>query len=141
MKTSLRRKLAQGKRRIRYRLRDREWDNQPHPMFSARNIWYDLADKTRGLSCGGIGAMHLLARRCGLIDAIDRRLHLLKIHKPYHESDHVLNIAYNILCGGTRLEHIELRRKHVSAVAGDRYSQQRTEPLTSWPAWYGPGIA
>ena len=130
MKTSLRRKLAQGKRRIRYRLRDREWDNQPHPMFSARNIWYDLADKTRGLSCGGIGAMHLLARRCGLIDAIDRRLHLLKIHKPYHESDHVLNIAYNILCGGTRLEHIELRRN--DEVFTDALGAQRIpDPTTA----------
>jgi hypothetical protein len=35
---------------------------------------------------------------------------LLKLHKPYHESDHVLNIAYNALCGGQRLEDIEARR-------------------------------
>ena len=28
-------------------------------------------------------------RKTGLIDEIDRRLHLLKIHKPYHESDHL----------------------------------------------------
>jgi hypothetical protein len=54
--------------------------------------------------------MHLLARRSGLIEALDRRLHLLKIHLPYHESDHVLNMAYNILSGGMRLEDIELWR-------------------------------
>ena len=29
---------------------------------------------------------------------------------PYSESDHVLNIAYNLLVGGTCLEHLELRR-------------------------------
>jgi hypothetical protein len=29
---------------------------------------------------------------------------------PYSESDHVLNIAYNLLAGGTCLEHLELRR-------------------------------
>jgi hypothetical protein len=29
---------------------------------------------------------------------------------PYWESDHVLNIAYNVLLGGMRLEDIELRR-------------------------------
>jgi hypothetical protein len=46
----------------------------------------------------------------GLIDAIDSRLELLHIHLPYHESDHVLNIAYNPLCDGTCLEDIELRR-------------------------------
>ena len=59
---------------------------------------------------GGIGAMHLLARRTGLIDAIDKALPLLKVHLPYHESDHVLNIAYNALSGGTSLEDLELRR-------------------------------
>ena len=37
-------------------------------------------------------------------------LHVLKRHLPYHESDHVLNIAFNILAGGKRIEHIELRR-------------------------------
>jgi hypothetical protein len=57
-----------------------------------------------------MGAIHLAARRSGLIEAIDGALHLLKIHHPYHESDHVLNIAYNVLCGGTCLEDLELRR-------------------------------
>jgi hypothetical protein len=79
-------------------------------MFAARNIQYEVADKTRGLSAGGLGAMHLLARRSGLIDAIDNRLFLLKEHRPYHESDHVLNIAYNLLAGGECLEDLELRR-------------------------------
>jgi hypothetical protein len=37
-------------------------------------------------------------------------LTLLKLHKPYYESDHVLNIAYNALCGGPRLQDIEARR-------------------------------
>src|SRR5260370_17193557 len=59
---------------------------------------------------GGIGAFHLLARRIGLVDAIDQRLHLLKFHLPYHESDHVLNLAYNALCDGTCLQDLELRR-------------------------------
>ena len=66
-------------------------------MFTARNIRYELADRVRGLGPGGIGAIHLLARKTGLVKAIDRRLHLLKLHLPYHESDHVLNIAYNIV--------------------------------------------
>lgn len=110
MKTSRAEILRNRKRRIEYRLRHRDWPNQDKPMFSARNIQYELADKTRGLGSGGIGLMHLLARRVGLIEAIDRRLHLLKVHKPYHESDHVLNIAYNGLCNGTCLEDIELRR-------------------------------
>ena len=43
--------------------------------------------------------------------AIDERLRLLKVHLPYHESDHVLNLAYNILCGGRTLEDLEQRRQ------------------------------
>jgi hypothetical protein len=78
--------------------------------MTARNIHYDIADRTRAIGCGGIGAMHLLARRVGLIDAIDRDLHLLKVHLPYHESDHVLNIAYNLLCGGDCLQDLETLR-------------------------------
>src|SRR5476649_1642893 len=47
----------------------------------------------------------------GLPQAIDQRLHLFKIHLPYHESDHVLNIAYNALCDGRCLQDLELRRQ------------------------------
>ena len=54
--------------------------------------------------------MHLLALRTGLVAAIDRAVHVLKRHLPYHESDHVLNIAYNLLAGGTCLEDIERLR-------------------------------
>src|SRR6476646_6751792 len=80
-------------------------------MFTAANIHYEIADRTRGLTHGGIGAFHLLAQRIGLIDALDQNLHLLKIHLPYHESDHVLNLAYNALCDGTCLQDLELRRQ------------------------------
>lgn len=96
MNKSTRKKLASCKRKIRHRLREMFWEDQPNPMFSASNIHYELADRTRGIDCGGIGAIHLLARQTGLIDAIDRKLHLLKIHKPYHESDHVLNVGLNV---------------------------------------------
>jgi len=69
-----------------------------------------MADRIRAIECGGIGAFHVLAINSGLVDAINERLNLLKRHLPYHESDHVLNIAYNTLSGGTCLEDIELRR-------------------------------
>jgi DDE family transposase len=79
-------------------------------MIAVGNIHYELAHRTHGLAAGGIGAMLLVAQRTGLIADIDQHLHLLKRHLPYHESDHVLNIALNILAGGTRIEHLELRR-------------------------------
>jgi len=102
--------MIKKRRRIAYRLRERDWEEQGKPMLGASNIDYEISDRTRGLCAGGIGAIHLMARKLGLINSIDDQLHLLKVHLPYHESDHVLNIAYNILCGGTCLEDIELRR-------------------------------
>ena len=80
------------------------------PQFSARNIHYEVSDKTGAISCGGIGVIHMLVKRLGLVEAIDQRLHLLKFHLPYQESDHVLNFAYNALCNGTCLQDMELRR-------------------------------
>ena len=110
MKTKIRQQLAQRKRQIERRLDKFNLQGFEQPMLTATNIHYEISDKAQGIAHGGIGAMHLLARRLGLIDAIDRRLVLLKIHLPYHESDHVLNLAYNALCEGTCLDDIELRR-------------------------------
>jgi hypothetical protein len=79
-------------------------------MFTASNIHYEMADRSRGLNCAGIGAVHQMARAVGLAEAVDHAVKLLKVHLPYHESDHVLNIAYNVLAGGTCLEDLELLR-------------------------------
>ena len=110
MSKSRRKKLANRKRRIQWRLRHRNWAPQDKPMLTASNIQYELSGRTRGLGAGGIGVMHRLARQTGLIPAIDENLQLLKVHLPYHESDHVMNVAYNALSGGTCLEDIEWRR-------------------------------
>jgi hypothetical protein len=93
-------KLRQRKRRMLKRIENRPGPERDRPMIAASNIQYELADRVQGLAWGGIGAMLLVARKTGLISDIDGRLHLLKRHLPYHESDHVLNIALNILAGG-----------------------------------------
>jgi hypothetical protein len=103
--------VARRKRRIERRLRPRTWAAQATPMYRASNIQYEHSERVRGLASGGIGAMHRLAQCTGLVDAIDRHVEVLKVHLPYHESDHVLGIAYNVLCGGTCLQDIELRRQ------------------------------
>jgi hypothetical protein len=103
--------LVNRKSRIERRLDKKRLGNTSRPAFTATNIHYEIADRTRGIAHGGIGAFHLLAQRIGLIDDIDQNLHLLLFHKPYHESDHVLNFAYNALCNGTCLQDLELRRQ------------------------------
>jgi hypothetical protein len=106
----IRRQLERRKRRIQYRLEKAKLKNLDKPVFTASNIRYEIGDRLRAIAHGGIGAIHLLVQRIGLVDAINEKLHLLKIHLPYHESDHVLNFAYNALCDGTCLQDLELRR-------------------------------
>jgi Transposase DDE domain group 1 len=98
------------KSRIERRLDKTHHTDSSRPVFSASNINYGVSHRSHAIAHGGIGAIHLLVQELGLAEAIDRHLHVLKIHLPYHESDHVLNIAYNALCNGTCLEDIELRR-------------------------------
>jgi hypothetical protein len=104
--------LRNFKRRIQKRLAGPILEPRLDPMFTARNVQYEIAQRTRGLSSGGIGVIHQIARTVGLIDALDRNVRLLKVHLPYHESDHILNIAYNVMTGGTCLEDLELRRNN-----------------------------
>jgi len=82
------------------------------------------------MSYGGIAAVHRLVSRLGLPEQIDAGLELLKVHLPYHESDHVLNLAYNVLCGGTRLEDIE-RLRHDTAYMNALGADLIPDPTTA----------
>ena len=84
--------------------------NLGRPLLGRASIAYELSARTKATAHGGIGMIAKLVRNVGLASEIDSSLELLKLHKPYHESDHVLNIAYNALCGGQRLQDIEARR-------------------------------
>lgn len=102
--------IRNRQQRIERRLVKKQWEEQSEPMMKGSNIHYEMSEKSQAISCGGIGVFHQMAKRTGLVQEINSGLKLLKAHIPYHESDHVLNIAYNILAGGIRLEDIELRR-------------------------------
>jgi len=112
------------------RLKARFGPEQPSPMFAGSNIHYEMSDKVRAVPCGGLGAIHLMARRIGLVDAINEKVTVLKRHLPYHESDHVLNLAYNILAGGVRLEDLELRRNDEAYLDG-LGAQRIPDPTTA----------
>ena len=103
-------KLAKRKKKISKKLKKRNWTEQLQPMFKASNIHYEFDGRHQGISHGGIGLIHLLAQKTGLLEEIDKHIELLKRHLPYHESDHIANMAYNILAGGTCLQDIDLQR-------------------------------
>jgi Transposase DDE domain group 1 len=76
-------------------------------MLTSGKITYEVGGNIDAMSFGGIAAVHRMVAKLGLPEQIDEGLRLLKAHLPCHESDHVLNLAYNVLCAGTRLEGIE----------------------------------
>jgi hypothetical protein len=122
--------LRNRKRRIERRLAPRSWEAQAEPMMRGSNIHYEVSDKISASAYGGVGAIHTMVQRLGLVKEIDEQLHLLKVHLPYHESDHVLNIAYNVLTGGQRLQDLELRRQDESFLDG-LGAQRIPDPTTA----------
>jgi hypothetical protein len=99
-------------------------------MMTTGRIGYEIGGNVDATSFGGIGAVHRLAVKLGLADQINDRLELLKVHLPYHESDHVLNLAYNVACGGTRLQDIE-RLRHDTAYMNALGADLIPDPTTA----------
>ena len=108
-KRRLQRRLEREQLAIERRVGAAVAPNLAGPLLGAP-IRYEWAERDRGVAHGGMGMIARLIEAVGLAGEIDTSVKLLKVHRPYHESDHVLNIAYNSLCGGQRLEDIEQRR-------------------------------
>jgi Transposase DDE domain group 1 len=114
VKQSIRRRLDREKRKIIARLAPLIGGTEPRedggPELRSSGIAYELAQRTRAIPCGGVGAIMRLVESVGLPAAINERARVLKMARPYRDSDHVLNIALNLLCGGEVLDDIEIRR-------------------------------
>jgi len=126
-----RRNAARRRRRVaaRHGLAGR-WSPRPVPMLGSGKVSYEIGGRIDATGFGGIAAVHRLVTRLGLVDQINAGLHLLKVHLPYHESDHVLNLAYNVVCGGTRLEDIE-RLRHDTAYMNALGADLIPDPTTA----------
>ena len=99
-------------------------------MLTSGKVGYEVGGNVDATCFGGVAAVHRLVTRLGLAECINERLQLLKVHLPYHESDHVLNMAYNVLCGGTRLEDIE-RLRHDTAYMNSVGADLIPDPTTA----------
>jgi hypothetical protein len=106
------------------------WAAQPRPMFGSGQIHFEVGSNIEAMNYGGIAPVHRLVTKLGLCDQIDDNLNLLRRYLPYHESDHVLNLAYNVLCGGTRLEDIE-RLRHDTAYMNALGADLIPDPTTA----------
>lgn len=103
-------RLAREQRLVERRLAAAVAGNDSGPVLGRANVVYEMSERSRGIAHGGMGLVAELVASVGLAGEIDSSLQLLQVHRPYFESDHVLNVAYNIVCGGKSLEDIELRR-------------------------------
>lgn len=111
MNRTIRRRLERDQRRIDRRHEDAKGGMKPKegPEFSRRRSRYDVADRIQATSYGGLSVIHEMVGRLRLAERLDA-IDIFKKHRPYHESDHILNIAFNALCGGRVLDDIEIRR-------------------------------
>jgi hypothetical protein len=92
---------------------DPSWQPETaRPVFSGASIAYDISDRVKAVTCGGLGVVIQLVEHLGLAETLNKRLSLLKRHLPYHESDHILNLVYNIITGGHCLTDLEPRRQN-----------------------------
>ena len=103
--------LAARKSRIDNRLSRESWPEKDGAVLAGGNEILTMSQRTRATAVGGIGLVHRLVRQVGLPKLIDESVRIFKIRCPYHESDHVLNLAYNVVCGGRTLDDLELLRQ------------------------------
>jgi hypothetical protein len=124
----LRREAKARKRKMQKRIDKKNWSGSS-PMIRPQNTKYELADKQHAIAAGGIGTMLELTKQLELRAEINRAIPLFKLHLPYDEADHVINIAMNLLAGGNCLEHLEDRRQdeaYLNAIGAERIPDPTT---------------
>lgn len=109
MNTQLVRRARRRKQKLKER-NDRCSFGDGRPVIGSGNRKYELSERVSATPYGGVGPVLDLLRRSGLAALLDEHLHLLHSHRPYHESDHVINLVLNFLCGGTCLDDLSRLR-------------------------------
>lgn len=112
MKKRIPKIIRKRKQKIAKRIDRNNYPEHEGPVLNTPNIQYDMSERNQGMAYGGIGAIQMMVKQLQLDQAINENVRVFKIHNPYYESDHVLNIAYNILCQGDCLEDIERLRNN-----------------------------
>jgi hypothetical protein len=133
VKTKDTQRLAERKARIDGRIDgrldgERQWESS-HPVVENTNLHYEIAGRVTATSLGGVGLVHEFVRELGLVESLDRNVSVLKRHFPYHESDHILNLTYNLMTGGTCIEDIERLRQdevYLEALGAERVPDPTT---------------
>ena len=89
MKENKRKKQAERQEKLKARLAHKGFKDATQPLLGELPIDYEISDRTRVLSVGGIGAMHTLVTKLALPELLNEGEGVLKRHLPYFESDHI----------------------------------------------------
>lgn len=108
MNINLRKKLQQRKRRLMSRIDKSKIPSTPAIQTPSHEL--QLADRTQAISAGGLYLITQMIKTLDLRYHINSGVSIFKVYAPYDEADHVLNIALNLLAGGTCQDHFEIRR-------------------------------
>lgn len=128
MKTKLRQQLARRKRQLKKRLD--KLQRQEQSRIRCGNVKYELSEKQQAVHCGGLGMITQVVKQTDLRDRLNQAAPVFKVHAPYDEADHILNIAFNLLSGGTCLDHLEYRRND-EAYLDSLGTQRIPDPTTA----------
>jgi hypothetical protein len=136
MKKSIRELLEERKAEVKFRT-DRTQAMFGRPQLSVSPVVFEVSEKTRAVAHGGIPLIHQIAVQSGLVDAINE-VAVLLLHLPYHESDHLLNLAYNFFCAAARhsitLSIVGKTRRTSTCLERTRF------PIRQQPAIFAGGI-
>jgi hypothetical protein len=128
VKTNLRNQLRKRKRKLEKRI-DKNTGYSESGIQGGK-VKYELSEKQQAISSGGLGMILELVKKLDLRTQINRAAPVFKFFAPYDETDHILNIALNLLSGGTCLEHLEHRRTD-EAYLDALGSQRIPDPTTA----------
>jgi hypothetical protein len=80
------------------------WPETSGRVMRLPGLHVEVADRSTVTAYGGLALASAFLKRFRVAQAIDERVHVLKLHLPYHESDHVIAQALNLYTGGTCIE-------------------------------------
>lgn len=84
------------------------WPDHDGTVLRHRKLHLERADRTDVTDLGGLVLPLALLRRVKAPAVIDERVEVLKLHLPYHESDHIISQALMLYAGGTCLEDMAI---------------------------------
>ena len=99
-------------------------------LFRTPKLHLEVDDRVAVTPYGGVALIQGVLRRTRAAEAIDRFVHVLARHHPYHESDHVIAQAVNLMVGGDCIEDMALIQ-HDQAMLRMLGTERSPDPTTA----------